>query len=199
MYNLLKTIFIFTIYLVCCLTSQSQTVDRIFQINNYCDSLDKSDGIQSVRKAGAGVTLDYFISNGEVIKIIAHPAGYKYISAKETYYFHNNKSVYVSADIEISSEDGDKLTVELHKIYLDDNRIIKQLTSEQTFNADSLYNHNSDPVQTAENIRKDARFKTRSVDQKFERTLLHAIGNYLNARFIKDGDPVFNELYSPFI
>lgn len=194
-----NTFCILTLNLIFCLTSQSQTVDRIFQINNYCDSLDKSDGIQSVRKAGVGVTLDYFISNGEVIKIIAHPAGYKYISAKETYYFHNNKSVYIYADIEISSEAGDKLTVELHKIYLDNNRIIKQLTSEQTFNTDSLYNESSDPVQTSENIRKDARFKTRNVDQKFERTLLQAIDNYLNARFKKDGDPVFNELYSPFI
>jgi hypothetical protein len=199
MYNLLKTIFIFTIYLVCCPSSHSQTNTRIAQTDYYCDSVDNVTAIQTIRKTGVGVTLDYIISNGEVIKIIEQPAGYKFISAKETYYFQNNKSVYVSADIEISSEDGGMLTIELHKIYLDNNHIIKHLAYEQTFDADSLYNNNPDPVRTSENIRKKAELKTVGTDRKFEKSLLQTIDKYLDAGSKKEGDPLFEELYSPFI
>ena len=191
--------FVLTICLISISLSHSQTIDRITQINRYCDSLNKLTGIQTIRKVGAGVQLEYFISNGSVVKIIEQPIGYKYVSAIETYYLQNDKSVYVQADIEISNEEGDQLTIELHKIYFNDNQIIDQLTSEQTFNSDSLYKNSSDPIKTANNIRKNARFKPRKVDHNFERTLIQTIDNYLNARSKTDGDPVFNNLYSPFI
>jgi len=50
-----------------------------------------------------------------LIKIIEQPAGYRYISATEAYYFLNVKPVYVTADLEISSEDGSKLIIELQR------------------------------------------------------------------------------------
>jgi hypothetical protein len=199
MNNLVNTLLILTIWLSCCFSSHSQTDPGITQIDKYCDSLDKIKDIQHLIKAGGGVTLDYIISNGELIKIIEHPAGYKFISAKETYYIKNFKPVYVDADIEISSEDGDKLTIELHKIYLDKNGILKYLISEQTFDADSLYNSRSNPLKTAESIRKYARFKSKCIDPKFEKTLLQAVDKYIKASNRKEGDPVFEELYSPFI
>ena len=189
----------FLILLTCCFSSHSQTDPIISQINNYCDSIDKVTAIQTVHKTGAGISLEYIISKGEILKILEQPSGYKYISAKETYYFQNNKSIYVSVDIEISSEEGDKLIIELHKIYLDNNHIIKHLAYEQSFDADSLYNNNPDPVRTSENIRKKAELKSVGTDRKFEKSLLQTIESYLKARSIKDGDLILNQLFSPFI
>jgi hypothetical protein len=90
-------------------------------------------------------------------------------------------------------------TIFIFTFFLDNNRIIKQLTREETFNADSLYNKSSEPIKTAENIRINARFKPASIDHEFKRVLLQAIDKYLNARSKKDSDPVLDELYSPFI
>ena len=194
-----NTFLILTFYFSCSFPSHSQTNQGISQINNYCDSIDNVTAIQTIRKTGVGVTLNYIISNGEVIKIIGQPAGYKFISAKETYYFHNNKPVYVSADIEISSKDGEKLTIELHKIYSRQWPYYQTPYNEQTFDADSLYNNNPDPVRTSENIRKKAELKSVGTDRKFEKSLLQTIDKYLDARSKKEGDPVFEELYSPFI
>ncbi len=87
MNNFYKTFCILTLYLTCCSSSQSQTVDRIVQINKYCDSLDIINGTQTVRKVGAGVTLEYIISKGEVIKIIEQPSGYKFFSVKRLIIF----------------------------------------------------------------------------------------------------------------
>ena len=193
------TLCLLTISVMCCSSTHSQTVDRISQISEYCDNLDKLNVIQTVHKVGAGVTLEYIISNGNVVKIIERPSGYKFISGKETYYIQNNNIVYVNADIEISNENIDTLTIELHKIYFDSRRIIKHLISETTFSGDSLYNANSDPTKTADDIRKNAKFKPKRVDKEFERTLLQTIDNYLNARTKKDGDPILDKLYSPFI
>jgi len=193
------TFFILTICLTCCFSSHSQTENRIGQIKNHCDSIDILTDIKTIRKIGAGVTLDFIISNEQIVKIIEQPSGYKHISAKITYYLQNSKAIFIDADIEISSEEGDELTIELHKIYLDDKGIIKQFISERTFNADSLYSGNSDPVRTAFEIRKDARFKPKSIDPESENALLNAIDIYLNAAYKKDGDPISDQLYSPFI
>jgi hypothetical protein len=197
--HLFITFLILTFYLSGSFPLHAQTNTLVSQINNYCDSIDKLKDFQTTVKAGTGVTLEYFISNGEVIKIIERPSGYKYISATETYYFQNHKPVYVSADIEVSSEDGDKLTIELHKIFIAQNQVIRHLKSEDTFDSDSLYSDGSDPVKTAAGIRVNARFKSQSIDHQFEKTLLQAIDKYLTAISAKDGDPVFNDLYSPFI
>jgi hypothetical protein len=194
-----ETFCILVIFLTSCFSLHSQNDPIISQITNYCDSIDKLKDFQTSVKAGAGVTLEYFMSNGKVIKIIGRPSGYKYLSAKETYYFQNDKPVYVSADLEISSEDGDKLTIELHKIHIADNRIIRHLKSEDIFDADSLYSDGSDPLITAKDIRKNASFKLQPIDQEFERTLFQAIDSYLKARSIKNGDPALNQFASPFI
>jgi len=199
MYNLFKTVCLLTIGLFCSLSSHSQINPGKVQIDRYCDSLDKINDFEHIIKEGSSVKLEYIVSHGEVIKIVEHPAGYKFISATVIYYFKQNKPVSVKADVEISSEDGENLTIELHKIYLDNSRIIEQWTGEQTFNADSLYNSSSDPLKTAESIRKNARFKSKSIDQEFEKTLLQAIDKYLKASTKKQDDPVFKELSSPFI
>ena len=93
MNNFYPAFYLLIIFLTCCFSSHSQSVERINQINTYCDSLDKVTGIQTVRKNSAGVTLEYIISKGVVIKIIERPAGYKFISATATYYIQNNKSI----------------------------------------------------------------------------------------------------------
>jgi hypothetical protein len=193
------TLFILIICLTSCFSLLSQTENRIGQIKNHCDSIDILTDIQTIRKIGAGVILDFIISNEKIVKIIEQPSGYKNVSAKITYYLQYNIAVFIIADIETSSEEGDELTIELHKIYLNDKGTIGQFTSKRTFNADSLYSDNSDPINTAFDIRKNARFKPKEIDPGFEKTLLNTIYNYLNAAYRKDGDPIFNQLYSPFI
>jgi len=193
------TLFILIICLTSCFSLLSQTENRIGQIKNHCDSIDILTDIQTIRKIGAGVILDFIISNEKIVKIIEQPSGYKYVSAKITYYLQYNAAVFIMADIETSSEEGDELTIELHKIYLDDKGTIGQFTSKRTFNADSLYSDNSDPINTAFDIRKNARFKPKKIDPGFEKTLLNTIYNYLNAAYRKNGDLIFNHLYSPFI
>jgi hypothetical protein len=199
MNNHFKISFIIAICFLCGISSYSQANLEIIQIDNYCDSLDKIKDIQFTSKSGGGVALDYITSEGKLIKIIEHPAGYKFISASETYYLKNLKPVYIYADIEISNDDGSMVTLELHKIYLENTQILKYSKSEQKFNPDSLYNNNSDPVNTIVNLKKNARFKPGAIDKIFEKTLLQAIDNYIKARNKKDGDPFIEELSSPFI
>lgn len=199
MNRLFRTFPVFIIFFNCCFSSQSQTDERINQIGNYCDGVDRLKDIQTIRKAGSGVILDFIISNKQIVKIIEHPSGYKNITAKETYYFENQKPVYIYADMEISNEEGDRLTVELQKIYLDDKRITGQFISRRTYDADSLYSKNSDPVKTASDIRKNTRFTPEDTDPGFEKNLLDTIDDYLNAAYKKDGDPFLEKLYSPFI
>jgi hypothetical protein len=199
MNNLFKIPFILATCFFFCFSSYSQPDSEITRIRNYCDSLDQITDIQHIFKNGGGVTLDYIISDGELIKIIEHPSGYKFISARESYYFKSLEPVFVGADIELSSEDGDVLTIELHEIYLGDNRILRHLTSEQTFNADSLYEKGSDPVRTIETIKKNAILRPGTIKPEFEKGLFNAIGNYLKARTMKEGDPFIERLYSPFI
>ena len=198
MRTMLSSFCIVTLCLTACISSHSQSDIRIAQIKNYCDSLDKLTNVQNVRKTGAGVALEYYISDGSIFRIIEKPTGYRYISAKVNYYLQDNNPVYVDADIEISGEEGASLTIELQKIYLDGTRIIKQLESKRSFDPDSLYN-NPDPVKTALGIRKNAVYEPVSPDTEFERTLLRSIGNYLDALDKKDGDPIFELLFSPFI
>ena len=191
--------FVLTICLTSCFSSHSQTQDRIGQIKNHCDSIDNLTDIQTIQKIGAGVILDFIISNEQIVKIVEQPSGYKHISAKITYYLQYNKAVFINADIEMSTDEGGQLNIEFHKIYLYNKKIIGQFISERTFNADSLYSDNSDPVRIANAIRKNARFKPKSIDPEFEKSLLNTINNYLNAAYRKDGDPIFEKLYSPFI
>jgi len=190
---------IFTFCLTICITSYSQPEYRTDQIDSYCDSIDDLNEVQTIRRTGAGVMLDFILSNAQIVKIIEQPSGYKHVSAKITYYLQDKKAVFINADIEISNDEGDELNIELHKIYLDNKGIIRQFSNERTFNADSLYSDNSDPVKTANEIRKNARFKPKSVDSAFEKSLLNTIDKYLNAANKKDSDPIFEMLYSPFI
>lgn len=191
--------FMFILGLTFCLASFSQSESRTDRINDYCDSIDKLADLQVVRKQGAGVMLDYIISGDNVVKVVERPSGYRYVSAIVTYYFVNEGPVFINADIEMSNEDADGLTLELYKIYLDGHRILKQFISERTFNADSLYNNDPDPVKTAHKIRNNAEFKILPVDPGFEKSLLQIINEYLIARTRKDNDPIFGSLYSPFI
>jgi hypothetical protein len=191
--------FTFNIFLASCLSLYSQTTDQLSRIKVYCDSLDNIEIRQTILRTGEAISLEYIISKGEVVMIIEQPLGYKFIFATVTYYIQNNSLVHINADIERSNDEGSKLTIELHKIYFNNQQLIEHLSAEQTFDSDTIYNNHSDPIKAAAAIRENARFQRISIDQEFEKKLLKTLDNYLKARTREVGDPAYDNLYSPFL
>ena len=192
----------FSILIVClwwCFPSRCQISDKISVINHFCDSIDNVQGTRTVVKASNSLSLDYIFFKDRLVKLIEHPLGYRYISATVNYYIRDHDQIFVNSDMEISDENGEKLTVELQRVWLTDRKIIRYLFYSHTFTTDSLYKQGTDPVRISSEIRRDARFLQKEPDKTFTDKLLKALDFYIDLGTRGNGDRIPENIYSPFI
>jgi hypothetical protein len=183
-----------------CFSSHCQVNDQaITYINRYCDSVDRVTNYLAESFSGESVHLDYVKSGNCILKIFEQPVGYRFINASNKYYFQNNNLVYVYADIEITTDDGSSLTLELYKIYFSENEIIMNLVAEKTYNSDSLYHGDADPLRINEKLRKEARFSERPIQKELKERLLKASRIYLHEQTNQNRENSLKNCSSPFI